>query len=46
MTKQEMWVLFVFLTLVVTGLVAKAWLRTRPPEPLAPLPQSVESNPR
>lgn len=46
MTKQEMWVLFVFLTLVVTGLVAKVWLRTRPPAPLAPLPQAMESNPR
>jgi hypothetical protein len=38
MTKQEVWVLFVFLLLVITGLAGKWWLRLRPPEPLPALP--------
>ncbi|HTH47410.1 MAG TPA: hypothetical protein VMB21_07860 [Candidatus Limnocylindria bacterium] len=40
MTKQEQWVLFVFLVLVVTGLGGKAWLARHPPAPLPPLPGS------
>lgn len=41
MTKQELWVLWVFLLLVVTGLGTRAWLRARPPQPLPPLPAVV-----
>jgi|GEM_PF-3238740 hypothetical protein len=38
LTKQERWVLLAFLALVITGLLGKAWLAARPPEPLPPLP--------
>lgn len=46
MTKQEIWVLFVFLTLLVSGLAAKAWLRLRPPAPLPPLPTQTAGDAR
>lgn len=38
LTKQERWVLLAFLALIITGLLGKAWLAARPPEPLPPLP--------
>lgn len=40
LTKQERWVLLAFLGLVITGLLGKAWLAARPPEPLPPLPSA------
>lgn len=38
MTKQEQWVLWVFLVLVAGGLAGKIWLRSRPSAALPPLP--------
>lgn len=38
MTKQEQWVLWVFLLLVAGGLAGKLWLGLRPPAALPPLP--------
>lgn len=46
MTKQEIWVLLVFLALLVSGLAAKAWLRLRPPTPLPPLPAQTGTGTR
>ncbi len=46
MTKQEVWVLFVTLALLVSGLAARAWLRLRPPAPLPPLPAAAGSESR
>lgn len=40
LTKQERSVLLAFLALVITGLLGKAWLAARPPEPLPPLPSA------
>lgn len=45
MTKQEQWVLWVFLLLVVTGLAGKVWLAKRPPAPLPALPTSPAPDP-
>jgi hypothetical protein len=46
MTKQEIWVLFIFLVLLVSGLAGKMWLRMQPPRPLAPLPGAAEGGTR
>ena len=43
LTKQERWVLLAFLALVITGLLGKAWLAARPPEPLPPLPSATSA---
>lgn len=46
LTKSESKVLMVLLLLVVSGLVGKVWLRTNPPQPLAPLPVPTDGSPR
>ena len=45
MTKQEQWVLWVFLLLVAGGLAGKVWLRARPPAALTPLPGTPAAEP-
>lgn len=45
MTKQEQWVLLLFLVLVVTGLGGKVWLAHHPSAPLPPLPGSPAPEP-
>lgn len=42
LTKSESKVLLILLLLVVSGWIGKIWLRTRPPQPLAPLPVPEE----
>ncbi len=46
LTKSESNVLLVLLLLVVSGLIGKAWLRTRPPQPLPALPAPGDITPR
>jgi len=46
LTKSESKVLLVPLLLVVSGLIGKVWLRTRPPQLLTPLPIPGDIAPR